>query len=145
VSLGCIYQYKTVYGPPGGILEYRVQKHLDGNPDIRAPGDLAPFAYKYAPFVPATQYFRSLHEKYYSLRRLPFLELRYENDVDADIEGDVADEELRSYMRRRQAALTGLYGEMGWPSARFDRDMFLSRWRVVEAEFTVLVFTCRGE
>jgi hypothetical protein len=112
-----------------------VQAHLDGNPDIRAPGYLAPFAYKYAPFVPATQYFRSWHDKYYSLRRLPFLELRYENDVDSAIEDDIEDEETRSYMRRRQAALTGLYRETGWPGARFDRDVFLTRWRAVEAEF----------
>jgi len=134
-DIGAIYHYR-MDGPRCDTLEYRVGRRVYNVPEdedweLYSPG---PFKYRFAPFVPAIQWFDGLYQKYLTLRRLPFLDPRYDGDRDMNLaevgpEGDP----LRERIKHKQDVLVELYAKHGWPDFEaWDRDGFLADWEMVK-------------
>ncbi|RMZ76860.1 hypothetical protein DV738_g4695, partial [Chaetothyriales sp. CBS 135597] len=120
--------------------EYRVARQLNNIPETEDwemfdPG-LAT-RYQYMPFTPAKQWFDEQYEKWYTLRRLPFLDPDYEGDRDMSLD-DIGPPGhwMRDLCERKQVAMVELMERLGWPDEdRWDRDAFSQEWKKLEEEF----------
>lgn len=111
-EIGAIYQY-TLDEPKRDTLEDRVGRHIHNIPDYEEwpkPG------YKYAPFVPASEWFDNLYQRHLTLRKLPFLDQSYEGDRDMDL-ADIGPKGdwHRDLIERKQDTMVNLFEKHGWP------------------------------
>jgi hypothetical protein len=140
---GAIYHYpEDIIGKRvwHSTIEYRVARQQNSIPETEDWGMFDPglqHRHEYLPFTPAKQWFDEQYERWHSLRRLPFLDPRYEGDRDMRLdEVGLPGDWTREYFKKKQDALLELMEKFGWPDeARWNREGFLRAWEGLKTEF----------